>query len=113
MKKFLLLLALCGVMVACGDNKKDNTSKDATSVCDDKKDNTPNDVVADICNKLVAAAKAGNEAEFRTLWDAQVKMFDNANDKQKKEMMAASKKWAQENPEGMQIINEARRELNL
>ena len=96
MKKFLLLLALCGVMVACGDDKKE-TSKD---------------VVA-ICNKMVEAAKAGNEAEFRTLWDAQVKMFDNANDKQKKEMMAASKKWAQENPEGMQIINEARRELNL
>ena len=90
MKKFLLLLALCGVMVACGDDKKE-TSKD---------------VVA-ICNKMVEAAKAGNEAEFRALWDAQLKMGDNADAK------AAAQQWAKENPEGMKIIEQAADELGL
>ena len=99
MKKFLLLLALCGVMVACGDSKpkKEKSSKEVVEILDQMSD----------------AVSTGDEYTFRSLFDEQKRMFERAGSSARKAMIDTRKQWAQENPKEWAKIEANAKKLDL
>ncbi len=89
MKKFFLLLAMCGVMAACGSSVESNL------------------------DKMYDACMDRDQATFETLWNDMEKMYESASAEEKKQIEADRTKWATENAAKWAIIGEGAAELNL
>ena len=96
MKKLLLLLALCGVMVACGDDKngvsKDDVYATFNQMVDALDDETP--------DNFIKAFKA-MDAKYNSASEADKKVIDEATDQ-----------WRKENPEKAEMVYRACDELH-
>ena len=92
MKKLLLLLALCGVMVACGDDKKDAVSKD--------------DVYATF-NQMVDALDDETPENFIKAFKAMDAKYNSGSEADKKVIDEATDQWRKENPEAAEKVYEA------
>ncbi len=97
MKKLLLLLALCGVMVACGDDKKDAVSKD--------------DVYATF-NQMVDALDDETPDNFIKAFKAMDAKYNSASEADKKVIDEATDQWRKENPEKAEMVYRACDELH-
>lgn len=100
MKKLFLLLAMAGIMVACGDDKKD------------EKKETPNaENIGTYFDKLNDAIEAEDEEEFIEIYKEIDKATEDLSEEDEKAFDDAVKKYAKENPEKFMKVNMAAKEL--
>ena len=101
MKKLFLLLALAGVMVACGgsDSKKKNQD--------------PEQVVYTIMNDMYDALDDATPKRFISLYEEQAEIFNDASESEQRAMIDARKKWQKENYDAFRDIESAIEMLGL
>jgi ABC-type glycerol-3-phosphate transport system substrate-binding protein len=96
MKKLLLLMAACFVMVACGSEEK-------------KAEKQPETLV-EFAQEAVKAAEAKDAVKFVDLYEANAKLVaelaKDENKEKKAEQEKAMKKWIEKNPDAGKKMNE-------
>lgn len=102
MKKLFLLLAMAGIMVACGGNdEKKDENKGAATV--ENMDAT--------LNKLAASLDEKTPDNFIKIYKDMDKAYESASEADKKAMVKAREDWAKKNPEKMENIGRAIEQL--
>jgi hypothetical protein len=98
MKKLFLLLAMAGIMVACGgnDEKKDEKGGAATV---ENMDTT--------LDKLAASLEDDTPDNFIKIYKEMDKAYENASEADKKALTKAREDWAKKNPEKFENIGQA------
>ena len=124
MKKLLLLLTLCGVMVACADDKKgkDDASKnevtknevtkdDASKNGVDKNDVDKNSIIKyDVyatLNQMVDALYDETPDNFIKAFKAMNAKYNSASEADKRVIDEATDQWRKETPENAEMLYEA------
>jgi hypothetical protein len=122
MKKLFLLLAMAGIMVACGgnDEKKDEKGGAATVENKDEKGGAATvenkekkggaatvKNMATTLDKLAASLEDDTPDNFIKIYKEMDKAYENASEADKKAMVKARKDWANKNPEKFENIEKA------